>query len=783
MNKKILLTFILGMFLLSSMGIVQSSLDDEVVSYYTLDSITGNAIDSLGINDLTETGTVASRTGKLNGARGAYSSSNYFLNSASSFSVDEDTDFSYSFWIYRTGSISSVETAFSAGGSTAGDFYVDSRFNSNNKLNFNSLKSGGSVIFTLSTASDVPINTWTLYTFTYDADTTNATIYTNGVFDASSIGTKQATTPANDIGIGRRVGFADREMGDAYMDEVGYWNKTLTPDEIISIYNSGYGQQYPFIGAILNPNVTINSPADDYIYYKTDYTNMTFNVTSTGGYNISGTFNYYNLTNVSFWNNFSGSWGMQDIVYLSGTNESTIIFNGTIPQENSTWAVRACNNYGACTFSSNYSIISKDVFFSICNETYPTRYLNISFKDEEDLSQIQASITSSTFTYWLGDGSINKTYTFSNSSDNYNYNFCSNINNTIKVKPYIQYKQGTDYPQRIWNPTYKTYTNTTNNQTLYLLNAVDGIYVTFITVSTTNSPISNVNIDISRNLEGEDVLITQGTTDAAGSLTAWLNPNHEHIVQATKTGYTTNTQTIFPTQTQYTLTMETGLDDYIFVNDFAGLKWFVYPGVGIRNQSVSTAYGFNITSQNNNIVKCKIQIINTAKSILLAEGETIATNSSYCSAETSYTINSTYPKIKGRLLVDLGDGYQVLEDDAYWTLLEIDTTGATIKDWFEGLTSGDLSYFNNNEQHREYTQILLFFLLVAIICAVLNTAGWDIQTSGGMIFLIGIFVWIASVPGFLILSGATPWDALDKYLIAIIYSMFMIGFATKEFYT
>jgi hypothetical protein len=143
-------------------------------------------------------------------------------------------------------------------------------------------------------------------------------------------------------------------------------------------------------------------------------------------------------------------------------------------------------------------------------------------------------------------------------------------------------------------------------------------------------------------------------------------------------------------------------------------------------------------------------------------------------------VNESYPQIKGRLLVDLGNGYQILEEDAFWTYQNFTSTGLTFTDWFNGIKQADLRYFNNNEQHREYTQILLFFLTVMIICAVMNTFGWDIQTQGGMIYLVGFMTWIASIPGFLTLSGISPFGLVDQYFVAVIYLMFMIGFGIRS---
>jgi hypothetical protein len=67
-----------------------------------------------------------------------------------------------------------------------------------------------------------------------------------------------------------------------------------------------------------------------------------------------------------------------------------------------------------------------------------------------------------------------------------------------------------------------------------------------------------------------------------------------------------------------------------------------------------------------------------------------------------------------------------------------------------------------------------------IVCGALNLAGWDIQTNGGMVFLVGIMVWIASVPGFLTLAYISPFELVNQYFLAIILTMFMVGYYTRS---
>jgi len=429
-------------------------------------------------------------------------------------------------------------------------------------------------------------------------------------------------------------------------------------------------------------------------------------------------------------------------------------------------------------YSINYTQTVSPMLFGICNATLTVPYWNISFKDESTLSSINGTLQGSTFVYYLGNGTINKTLSYSVTTNSSSYRFCSlPADKPYYVLPDVHYSL-TGYPTRIYNPSLLTLTNSTTNTTLYLLSSADGIYVTFITASTSNTPISGVDIEITRVLGGSTATIFSGLTDSAGSVTVWLNPNYDYTITASKTGYTTNTQTIKPTQSQYTLTMETGLDDYEYVPDRKGLKWFAFPSSGVIKTTNYTLFGYNVSAKNDNLVSCKLELLNSNKTIIITSAEVFATNSTLCSVSINYSMN--YSKVKGRLLVDLGDGYKILEDDAYWSLVEYNTTGSTLLDWFRGLDELEVSYFNDDEQHREYTYILLFFLVVMIICASLNRMGWDIQTNGGMIFLVGILIWIASIPGFLTLSDISPFAIIDKFFVAILYSMFMVGFAMRE---
>lgn len=209
---------------------------------------------------------------------------------------------------------------------------------------------------------------------------------------------------------------------------------------------------------------------------------------------------------------------------------------------------------GVTNSQTTYQNVSETIF-TLCNSTYSTTFLNISFKDEEDLSIINASIPTSTFEYWLGDGTVKKTYNLINNTDNFNYEFCATPNQTFNFNSLIQYKQGSTYPQRIFSQDGGTLTNSTTDLTLYLLSVSDGLFVTFQVFGGQSNALEGVSVSGTRVLDGSDQLVAQGTTDAAGTVTFWINPDFLHTLTFIKTGVETVIESIFPTQTLYTINM------------------------------------------------------------------------------------------------------------------------------------------------------------------------------------------------------------------------------------
>lgn len=289
--------------------------------------------------------------------------------------------------------------------------------------------------------------------------------------------------------------------------------------------------------------------------------------------------------------------------------------------------------------------------FSICDGSLTDDFLNISFKDEDDLSVLNASIPSSTFIYYLGSGTVNKTFNYINNNLNYNYTFCATPNQTLNVDSIVQYKQGTDYPQRIFDPEVTQYTSTVTNKTLYLLNSLDGIFVTFQVINSLEQGISGTDVTGVREISGEDVTIASGTTDSSGSITFWLNPDFLHKFTFVKTGFETASTSIFPNQASYTITL-TGGDvggaiDYTqgISRSFKPIGFVLNDSLVNFNYTISSnfwvleEFGFTLSYSNGTVIGTQTSTSNTGGTIGL--DATTGSNGTMI-MNHYYLINSTY---------------------------------------------------------------------------------------------------------------------------------------------
>ncbi len=412
------------------------------------------------------------------------------------------------------------------------------------------------------------------------------------------------------------------------------------------------------------------------------------------------------------------------------------------------------------------------IALGLCNSTLTVPYINLTFKDEETNIATNASIDTSTWTYYLGDGTVNKTLLYSTTNANESYGFCFiPSSETLTSAVELQYSD-TGYPQRRWS-TSGFITNITTTPTLYMLASADGTYSVYQVQDTVGNGIQGVAVVVERQFVGVWTLVEQGTTDSAGGFTGWLNPDYDHRLTFTKSGLTTVQVTVRPSSSTYTIVMGGGDSAAAYNSSLEGLSWFVYPNLGQTLFPNSTQiFLFNITSNKSSLVSCKMEIVNN-NSISL--GTTIGCNSQGGNLSLSIPLG-TNRSVRAIYSINTGSGYYILDADAYWIIMTTNIPErGTLTSFFK--YARELNEFGNDNNRQEFSRVVFFFLMLAILMAFISiTTGWDLITTGGSLVFMNFIIVFGSYAGFLTLSytGINGW--MDQYVVALITSLFTIGF-------
>ena len=304
------------------------------------------------------------------------------------------------------------------------------------------------------------------------------------------------------------------------------------------------------VGEVGQDNVTFtfskfieNTPTFEAFVFETSTQSYTINITTNGTDDpSSATFFYAGVDK-----------GSGTIISTSG-NDFNISATIDIPlgSGNNSWFFNITTDGIEESSGSNQQEVS-GINLTFCQASpQDVEYLNFSFKNETTSEEdINASIVSSSWQYFLGAGEINRTLSYSNSTEALNYAFCfSPPNQTVTTSLDLDFTNSISQ-QRKFNPSPLTLTNTTTQQTLFLLPTVDGIFVTFQVVDPAEQVISGVSSNVTK--DGD--IISSGTTDDAGLITYFLDPDTSYVFSFSKTGLTGVTTTLVPTQTSFTIIM------------------------------------------------------------------------------------------------------------------------------------------------------------------------------------------------------------------------------------
>lgn len=416
---------------------------------------------------------------------------------------------------------------------------------------------------------------------------------------------------------------------------------------------------------------------------------------------------------------------------------------------------RACNETGSCSGYIDSSFTFLNFSYKEAGDT-----LNFNFLNETDGANMPGAINSLSIVFNTNDTG-DYSYSFSNTSEASNYNFTLEpsgytvdiINGTVSYS-------ASGYPQRTATTNTSLTSGTLTTQNLYLLSSAEGLYVTFQVIDASNAPIKDVTVAGEAYIGGSYVEIVGGTTDDAGSITFWLNPNAQHRFTFSKTGYVTAISVITPTQSAYTQTLEsttTSVQNYNL-----GILYYITPTDNVLNLSTVYSFGFNISSSNYTLEEYGFTLTNSSGNVVASASDT--TSSGGLASQNFNTANET------RLTMNY-----------YWNI-EGNSTNRTVSWYVTNTTAQDLTLLTflqdlknfNKGGVDDFTRTIFFaFILVILVGTLVFYAGESEYIKYSIFGLIILITWIAEYTGGLPVIGT-------KYFITVVVSLMLLAFIIRD---
>jgi hypothetical protein len=550
--------------------------------------------------------------------------------------------------------------------------------------------------------------------------------------------------------------------------EIGYYNWSCSATNSIGGISSSLTRFFNISNFVVS-NETYNSTsyessAESFILNLTyDSTRWT---SSTGILVYNGT--SYTGTNTGSGNSLIYSYSM-DLPLVTGSVNKSFYWNVGLTNSSGT--------FYATSTTHNQSV--SDMNLTLCG-TVP--YINFTFKDESTETAINSFVDSSSWTYWMGGGSVSSSLVFSNTTANPSYAFCfSPASRPVTVDLTFKYSNSSGYPQRTYALDDEVLTNSTTNIVLWLLGSSEGIYSSVAVVTSQGSAISGVEVVIERQISGVWVTVGQAITGDDGIVTFWVNPNYNHRITATKTGYTSTQVTIQPSQALYTLTMGTTGGTGTYNGTFQGISWITTPQAGYVGTG-NKVFGINLTASLDNLAGsfCKFELLDLSNHSIV--NSTTGGSSGGCNLTLTYTI-SAGQWVYGKYYVDIGTGFILLASDQRWGDIE----GTDVSNWQTVWTlfneMRDLDEWGSCSEdgtcHRqEFSRIVAFFVVLAILIGIFSFyTQVDTIFPGAVMIVILIIIAFASFSNFfsLDMGSLAAYPFFGKYALLFITFLLTAG--------
>lgn len=374
-----------------------ASLEVDLISYYKLDESSGSVIDSLGTNNGTNNGATPDITGKINKSYSFDGTNDYVdLNTEM---INENESWSVNLWAKPT-IIGDYGFMVSQSSGSAGQQRVGVRMQIDGTVLAMTHEQGGTEQLAFSTTA-LDISAFKMVTATRNS--TNICIYIDSVLeDCDDFSGYDFGSSTNEMWFGVRASPSSNVFYfNGILDEVGIWNRALTPTEITQLYNSGTGITY-YESTDSSPELTLISPANDTTF---NYPSIEFKA------NVSDDLN---LINVSLLID-----GTIDQTNTSGTNGTTYTFSKSLTTGEHNWSIIAYDNASQLTESEtrvlNITIIPPTIELSIPKDNLITNIASHTF-----YAYVTDNLKVDNVSFYY-DGSLDQTNTDGTNATNYSF--------------------------------------------------------------------------------------------------------------------------------------------------------------------------------------------------------------------------------------------------------------------------------------------------------------------------------------------------------------------------
>lgn len=475
--KKLLLLLIL-LFLVP---LVNASLLDNISSYYTFDNSqtqTTVSIDSVGYSNLTITGATTGELGKILQSY-SYNGVDDFLTDINYWDTSTKSAISFSVWFKSNGYNSVFPNIVAL---TDGTQQIYIRLRANNSLN-GALQFGSEGNGALDESQNYANGEWHHVVGTIVSGEVG-NLYVNGQFINSTAGTIDLSSFSTDD---LEVGYSSRndDYYSGFIDEIAIYDRELNETEVLELYNSGSGLQYPF-----TENFIINA-------FNSDATIELLNFSAI----INNTL--YQTTNGTIITPINRSLGN--------------LFNITVSSDN--YVTRLYENYNTSS--------SLNAFLFLDNE------VNFNFFDQST-GQIINNVTGDLISENFGNS--------------YNTTNGSILISSIQPGNYTFFYEADGYETNTYIFNIPLQSSEDTNVSLYMLNTTEtnSVLFTVLERGSSGNAIESATVSMDRFVGGNRELVAVKNTDITGRAEFFYEADVAYFFTVSASGYDTKTFSLSP---------------------------------------------------------------------------------------------------------------------------------------------------------------------------------------------------------------------------------------------